>query len=69
MHLAPANHTGKTIEFDIYLDHSSIELFVDGGRRVMTDIFFPSTPFFRIELVGKGNLENGQLNNLERIWD
>ncbi|MEZ4810789.1 MAG: glycoside hydrolase family 32 protein [Allomuricauda sp.] len=42
---------------DILLDKTSIELFFDDGETVMTEIFFPSTPYSRLSVTA----ENGAL--------
>ena len=36
---------------------SSIELFLDGGRTVMTEQVFPTVPYSRVELVQTGDFE------------
>lgn len=51
----PAKHYGPVMEqnldqtFEAYLDTTSIELFINGGRVVMTDIFFPSEAYSKLE--------------------
>ncbi len=46
--------TDPTIKFRMYVDHSSIEMFIDDGEIVLTEIFFPSEPFTEIELFTEG---------------
>ncbi len=36
---------GKTYHLDIFVDKSSIEIFVDGGRIAMTNLVFPTEPY------------------------
>jgi len=48
---APYNH--DTVEMLIYMDHASVELFADSGQCVMTEIFFPSEPFSKVQILGK----------------
>lgn len=45
---------GKTYHLDIYVDKSSIEIFVDGGRIAMTNLVFPVAPYENIKLYTKG---------------
>jgi fructan beta-fructosidase len=70
-HIFDTNYEKETIEMTIYLDHASIELFADQGRCVMTDIFFSSSPFNNVEILGSENpvqLISGQLTSLKSIW-
>lgn len=73
----PGRHRGEItlnkdiIDWTLYLDHSSIELFADGGSCVMTDIMFPQEPFSKIELLSEGHevsLLSGELVELNSIW-
>ena len=45
---------GKTYHVDIFVDKSSVELFVDGGRIAMTNLVFPVAPYENIKLYTKG---------------
>lgn len=70
-HLGNADYPKESISMTIYIDHSSVELFADDGRCVMTDIFFPSEPFTKVEIVTESNdlqLVNGKVTNLKSIW-
>jgi len=49
MHSAPMSW--KANELRIFLDASSIELFVNDGELVMTSLLFPSSPWKNIELI------------------
>ena len=44
----------KTYHVDIFVDKSSIELFVDGGRIAMTNLVFPVAPYENVKLYTKG---------------
>ena len=44
----------KTYHVDIFVDKSSVELFVDGGRIAMTNIVFPVAPYENVKLYSKG---------------
>jgi len=37
----------------IFIDQSSVEIFINNGERVMTEIIFPSTPYTQMSLVKK----------------
>ncbi len=71
-----SKHTGQTvypfesINMIIYLDHSSVELFADEGKCVMTDIFFPSEPFDKAQVIVTGSTEmrEGYVTEMNNIW-
>ena len=49
-------------DMDIYLDRSSIEVFVDGGKLSITELLFPAEPFKTLEFIGhKGNAHIGDI--------
>lgn len=43
--------------FKIILDKTSIEIFFENGNKVMTEIFFNSSPFTKFNLSAKGKIE------------
>ena len=43
----------KTYHVDIFVDKSSVELFVDGGRIAMTNLVFPVVPYENVKLYSK----------------
>jgi fructan beta-fructosidase len=58
-------------DFTLILDKTSIELFVNQGNRVMTELFFPLESGFTLEfraLDGEVILENVELRHLESTW-
>ena len=69
-HTAPAKIDKKIIDMVIYMDQSSVEVFIDGGRVVMTDIFFAREPYTNIDLIGETGryYVRGSFTELERIW-
>ena len=69
-HTAPAMSDKSEMDMVIYMDHSSVEVFIDGGRVVMTDIFFAQEPYTNIELLGESGQYyiRGGFTELERIW-
>jgi len=71
VHRAPRTSADETIEMRIFFDVASAELFADGGRVVLTDIFFPTTPFDRIAVYsrnGRAKLLDGKVTRLNAIW-
>lgn len=70
-HTAPRLNGRDRLSMHIFIDHSSIELFADGGSVVMTDIFFPSEKFRHIRLFvenGKAGLVKATYYPLTSIW-
>ena len=71
IHKAPVEVLPDQLDFLIYTDHSSIEIFVNGGIWVMTDIVFPSEPYDRISLISqdeKIKLTSSKYAALSPIW-
>ena len=54
----------------VFADASSVELFVDDGLGVMTEIFFPTIPFDKLWLSVDDNFEfeRIEVHELEGIW-
>ena len=58
---------GKTYHVDIFVDKSSVELFVDGGRIAMTNLVFPVAPYENVKLYtegGKAQFSNVKVHKL-----
>jgi fructan beta-fructosidase len=62
MHSAPMSW--KAEDLHIFLDASSIELFVNDGELVMTSLLFPSSPWKKVELVN--GVKNASLFDLKK---
>lgn len=63
--------TEKSLQLHLFVDAASIEIFVNGGQRVMTEILFPSTGFKTLKVNAKGaevTLNQAELYSLRRIW-
>ncbi len=61
----------NTVKFHLFIDHSSVELFADGGSIVLTSLFFPNEILNNINLYsnnGKAILQQGKLYPLKSIW-
>lgn len=55
----PVPAADDTYEFRIFVDRSSIEAFVDGGRMVMTNLVFPTSPYTTLSLKAEGGKVKG----------
>ena len=72
IHDAPRYRTDEKVVFEAYFDRASCELFADGGRVNLTDIFFPNEDFTELLI----QTENGGLfgkstfvvSELKSIW-
>ena len=40
----------KIMEIHLFVDEASVEVFVDNGKLVMTDIVFPKSPYNKLKL-------------------
>ncbi len=57
----------KTYHVDIFVDKSSVEFFVDGGRIAMTNLVFPVAPYENVKLYtqdGKAEFKNLKVHKL-----
>jgi sucrose-6-phosphate hydrolase SacC (GH32 family) len=53
------------------VDKASIEVFVNDGKIALTDLFFPTEDYTKIELYSKGGnaeLTSGTLYPLKSVW-
>lgn len=72
IHYGPRMDAGNTLSMKLLVDVASVELFADGGKTVMTDIFFPDEEFTNIKLIpgkGKVQIKSGQVTDLKSIYD
>ncbi len=68
--MAPYQVKNK-VQFRLLIDAASIELFVDGGKLVMTDLVFPVKKYDNLQLFSAGGdilLEKAEFYNLKGIW-
>lgn len=56
--------------FDIFMDRSSAELFIEEGRYSMTNQIFPSKPFTQMSIRSKEGtiLEDVKISSIKSIW-
>jgi fructan beta-fructosidase len=62
---------GNKVQFRLFIDAASVELFVDEGKLVLTNLVFPSDKFNRINLFSSGGdiiLEKAVFYNMKDIW-
>ncbi len=71
-HTAPLDLSGEWLDLRIFFDRASAELFADGGRLNLTEIFFPQSPYTSMRLWTRGGkwvLRDGRVYGLESIWE
>jgi sucrose-6-phosphate hydrolase SacC (GH32 family) len=71
IHYAPRISEDQTINLKIYLDHSSLEVFVDNGEVVLTELIFPIPEYDQISLHsldGTTQIQQGKITQLRSIW-
>lgn len=62
---------GKEIQLHLFIDAASVELFVDEGKLVMTELVFPTEKFTRLKVFSSGgdvHLKNAEFQNINGIW-
>jgi len=69
-HFAPRFTTNDKMDISLLIDVSSVELFADGGLTVMTEIFFPNTPYSNVSIQSADNalMKNFEYIKLNNIW-
>ena len=55
--IAPRLGNEKVLTGELIIDKTSVEVFWDGGRTVMTDIFFPTAPYTQIAIKGDNEIQ------------
>ncbi len=61
----------NTIDFQIILDWSSIEIFLNGGVYCFTEQIFPTKSYTKLTITSKENqdIKDFQINYIESIWN
>ncbi|MCH5218724.1 MAG: GH32 C-terminal domain-containing protein [Muribaculaceae bacterium] len=62
---APTFETDGHLSLRIFVDRSSIEVFADGGKSVMTNLTFPENPYTTLSVSGDGKAAVSSLNVYE----
>ncbi len=52
--VSPTFNDGKEINLRVYIDRSSVEVFGDNGKFVMTNLVFPNEPYNRLSISSAG---------------
>ena len=71
VHLAPFQKKSELLALKAFIDHSSVEIFLNGGELVMTELLFPTELFNRLTLIpdsGALQLESGAIYSLKGVW-
>jgi fructan beta-fructosidase len=72
IHYGPRLEQGQVHKLRLLVDVASVELFADGGKTVMTDIFFPDEEFTELRLLptnGQVRINSGTLTELKSIYN
>ena len=72
IHYGPRIAQGPVHDLRLLVDVASLELFADGGKTVMTDIFFPDEAFTELKLLTKNGpvkVNAGAVRELRSIWN
>ena len=69
-HTAPRFSDKEIADMTLIIDNASVEMFADGGLTVMTEIFFPNSPFSDIKIQSdKGfQIKSLRYSSLKGIW-
>lgn len=70
IHILPYNLSEKEVDIRIILDRSSIEIFADEGKYVMTEQVFPNSPYTGLEIKTEKEamLTPININQIKTIW-
>ncbi len=71
IHITPTPKLiSKTIDYQIILDWSSIEIFLDGGIYTFTEQIFPNHPYTKLTIQSNENqkIHNIKFQSITRIW-
>ena len=70
VHEAPLAARGKNVRLHVFVDASSVEVFVNDGERVLTDLVYPSANSRNVEFFGTSRAKINSLDvwKLKSIW-
>jgi sucrose-6-phosphate hydrolase SacC (GH32 family) len=72
-HSSSKEYHSSQLHFEIYLDHSSIEMFAEDGSCVMTDIYFAENAYTKAEVLADQNnplkITKGTVTTLRKMDD
>jgi len=58
----------EVVELHLFVDETSMEMFVDGGVRILTELIHPTSPFTQAALFGENALVGGTAYSLAKAW-
>lgn len=65
----PRSITSFPKDIRLFVDHSSVEIFMDNGLLVMTETFFPAEPFKQVKIISDGlKMKSANARKIKRIW-
>lgn len=69
LHKAPFYGDPRVTSIDIYVDLSSIEVFINDGELVLTELVFPTVPYGFFEVTqGKEQISKATVQKMNSIW-
>jgi len=70
LQVAPIRGSAQGLKLQLYMDHSSLEIFLNEGETVFTSLVFPSVPYNLISLKSDREIElkAGTVYELQSIW-
>jgi fructan beta-fructosidase len=71
-HYAPRVLASPDVKLKMIVDRSSIEVFVDGGLTVFTDLVFPDKVFSKLKIKSQGKvvkLASAKVTAIDTIWE
>jgi len=66
----PYTPVETSVDVQVYMDQSSVEIFVDGGRYVFTNQIFPVQPYNQLRLHGEATtIQQLEINKINSTWN
>jgi len=67
---APLPGPGRNLQLRFFLDHASLESFINDGETAFTTIMFPTVPYTRVTLSAdrEVRIKSGTVYELASIW-
>jgi fructan beta-fructosidase len=68
-HTAPRFSNKESVDVTLIIDNASVELFADNGLSVMTEIFFPNSPYTNVNIQSTDlKIKELAFKQMDRIW-
>ena len=67
-HTAPRFVNADKMDVSLIIDESAVELFADEGLSVMTETFFPSTPYNKVNIQAGNSIKKLEYISMQSIW-